>query len=249
MVEVVVLGSGTGIPHSRRGAPGLAILGGGELIAVDLGPGALRALPRAGLDYRHLRRVLFTHYHPDHVADIVALLFASRYRRQGELQLLGPPGLAEIVRGFQAVFGRWIEPGDYDLLLQEIDRGQMKHGPWTLTTTSTPHTQQSLAYRLEGGGAVVVVTGDTGWEPTLVELAANADLLVAECSYPDELAVEGHLTPSLVGRVAREAGVAQVLLVHMYPETDSFDLRQECAREYHGEVSVGHDLLRLKVGT
>lgn len=249
MVEVVVLGSGTGIPHPRRGAPGLALVGEGELIAVDLGPGALRALPRAGLDYRHLRRVLFTHYHPDHVADLVALLFASRYRRQGELQLLGPPGLAEMVRGLQAVFGRWIEPGDYDLVLQELNRGQMKHGPWALTTTRTPHTQQSLAYRLETGGTVVAVTGDTAWDPALVELADGAGVLVAECSYPDELAVEGHLTPSLVGRLAREAGVAEVLLVHMYPETDSFDLRQQCAREYHGGVTVGHDLLRLKVGT
>ncbi len=244
-----MLGSGTGIPHPRRGAPGLALVGDGELIAVDLGPGALRALSRAGLDYRHIRRVVFTHYHPDHVADVVALLFASRYRRQGALQLLGPPGLVDVVRGLQAAFGRWVEPGDYDLVLEELGHTQTKHGPWTLTAAPTPHTQQSLAYRLETGGTVVVITGDTAWDPALVELADGADVLVAECSYPDELAVEGHLTPGLVGRLAREAGVAEVLLVHMYPETDSFDLRYECAEEYDGRVTVGHDLLRLKVGT
>jgi ribonuclease BN (tRNA processing enzyme) len=249
VVEVVVLGSGTGIPHPRRGAPGLALLGDGELIAVDLGPGALRALSRADLDYRDLRRVLFTHYHPDHVADLVALLFASRHRREGQLQLLGPPGLADVVRGVRSVFGRWVEPRDYELSLRELNHEQTTQGPWTLSTKRTPHTEQSLAYRVHCAGTAVVVTGDTAWDPALVELASGADLLVAECSYPDELAVEGHLSPGLVGRIAREAGVAEVLLVHMYPETDSFDLRQECANEYHGKVTVGYDLLRLRVGT
>jgi ribonuclease BN (tRNA processing enzyme) len=249
VVEIVVLGSGTGIPHPRRGAPGLAVLGGRELIAVDLGPGALRALARAGLDYRDLRRVLFTHYHPDHVADLVALLFASRHRREGELQLLGPPGLAEVIRGVQGVFGRWVEPGDYELTVRELNGEETSQGPWTIAAARTPHTEHSVAYRLHCDGRAVVVTGDTAWDPVLIELAGGADLLIAECSYPDELAVEGHLSPSLVGRIAREAGVAEVLLVHMYPETDSFDLGQECAREYLGKVTVGHDLLRLRIGT
>ena len=93
-----------------------------------------------------------------------------------------------------------------------------------------------------------MVTGDTAYDDCLAELSRGVDLLIAECSFPDELAVEGHLSPSLVGRIAREAKVAEVLLVHMYPETESFDLQQECAREYPGRVTVGHDLLRLRVG-
>ncbi len=248
MVEVVVLGSGTGIPHPLRGSPALAVRGEGELIAVDMGPGALRALVKAGFDYRQLRRVLFTHYHPDHVADLVALLFASRNRREGELHLLGPEGLGTLTSGLRSVFGSWIEPSGYTVRMDELSEGSQRIGPWNLSARRTSHTAHSLAYRLEGGGSVTVFTGDTGYDPVLVELADGADLLVAESSFPDELAVDGHLSPSRVGLLAREASVARVLLVHMYPETDSFDLEAECRRVFPGPVIVAHDLLRLEVG-
>jgi ribonuclease BN (tRNA processing enzyme) len=248
VVEVVVLGSGAGIPHPRRGSPSIAVMGEGELLAVDLGSGATRALARASLDYRQLRRILFTHYHPDHVGDVVALLFASRHRREGELQLIGPPGLGEMVQGLLSVFGHWIEPAGYELALNEIGPGDHVVGPWRVAASKVPHTARSVAYRLEGGSAAVVFTGDTAYDSGLVELARGADLLVAECSFPDELAVEGHLSPALVGRLAREAEVSQLLLVHMYPETDSFDLAQECANVFGGKVTVGYDLLRVRVG-
>jgi ribonuclease BN (tRNA processing enzyme) len=248
VVEVVVLGSGTGVPHPRRGSPGTALIGEGELAVVDLGPGALRALVRASLDHSRLRRVFFTHFHPDHVGDLVALLFASRHRREGTLQVLGPVGLGDLVRGFEGMFGRWIQPAGYELTITELEEGEHRIGPWLVAARRVPHTPHSLAYRFDAAGATVAITGDTSFDGALVELARDADLLVAECSYPNELAMEGHLSPASVGRLAREANVREVLLVHMYPETESFDLSGECAREYRGKVTVGHDLLRMQVG-
>src|SRR4030042_153530 len=50
-MEIIVLGSGTGVPYLRRRAPALAVQAGERLILLDLGSGACRALLRYCLDF------------------------------------------------------------------------------------------------------------------------------------------------------------------------------------------------------
>ena len=57
----------------------------------------------------------------------------------------------------------------------------------------------------------------------LVEAARGADLLVVECSCPDELATPGHLTPDGVGRLCAESRPARVVLTHLYPPAAALD--------------------------
>jgi ribonuclease BN (tRNA processing enzyme) len=66
----------------------------------------------------------------------------------------------------------------------------------------------------------VVFSGDTGPCESLVELAAGADLLVVECSFPDGAAHPKHMTPDRVARLARRAAVKKILLHHFYPQCD-----------------------------
>ena len=55
-----------------------------------------------------------------------------------------------------------------------------------------PSGAPSLGWRLGHDGKALAYSGDTGWTPTLAELAAGADLLLVECS--------GGLDPLLAGR-------------------------------------------------
>ena len=70
------------------------------------------------------------------------------------------------------------------------------------------------------GGPIVSVTGDSGPCEGLLRLARGVDLLVTECSYPDEGAVDHHLCPSSCLQIAREARPKRILLVHLYPQID-----------------------------
>ena len=75
----------------------------------------------------------------------------------------------------------------------------------------------------------------------MVELAAGADLLLAEASYPDEVpaGAAAYLSSARqAGGYAAEAGVGRLLRTHLMPGT-SADRAEAAARHaYGGELGV-----------
>ena len=253
-MRIVFLGTGTGLPSAERAAPGLLVLADEKMLLVDAGAGTLRQLAKAGYSYEQLDGMLLTHFHPDHVGELVPYLFAARSwadDRDEPVRLYGPQGLLELLGHLHAAFGRWIEPSPDHVSVAELPVGRnhsFDFGPVRIESMPLPHTPASLGYRLtDSRGRVLAVTGDTDYGPELVALARKADLLVAECSAPDEARIEGHLTPSLVGRAATEAGVARLALVHFYPETKGHDLAAETGKWFNGPVVAAHDFMEMEV--
>jgi len=108
------------------------------------------------------------------------------------------------------------------------------------------HLPESVAYRVESNeGKSAVLSGDTDYCPDLVELARDADVLVIESALPDEMKAEGHLTPSLAGRIGREANCKKLVLTHLYPVCDSVDIVEQCKKEYGGELLIAEDLMEI----
>lgn len=205
---------------------------------------------QGGVDYLNLDAIILTHLHPDHVSDLLPFLFACKYSlapRTKDLFLLGGKGLREYYEGLKALYGHWVKAETYKLHLQEAPRGKRSLFEFSLTTLPLPHTRSSIGLRFEVEGKVLCLSGDTDYCEDLVELSRGADLLVLECSFPDDKKVEGHLTPGLCGRVAREAGAKRLLLTHLYPPCDQVDLVSQCRKEYDGEIIVAEDMLSLKL--
>ena len=78
MPNLLVLGSGTGIPNIKRQAPGYLLTVDGKRILLDSGPGTLQRLIHYGVTYQDIDYILYTHLHPDHTLDLAAILFAAR---------------------------------------------------------------------------------------------------------------------------------------------------------------------------
>ena len=57
----------------------------------------------------------------------------------------------------------------------------------------------------------------------------------------------GHLTPSMAGRMATEAGARKLMLTHFYPDCEDVDLAAQCRRTYDGPVILARDLMHLDV--
>ena len=59
--------------------------------------------------------------------------------------------------------------------------------------------------------------------------------------------IDGHLTPSLAGRVAGETACKKLLLTHFYPPCDTHDIGGIVKKQYAGEVILAEDLMRVVV--
>jgi len=101
-------------------------------------------------------------------------------------------------------------------------------------------------------GRAVVVTGDTRPIRETVDAARGADLLVHDATFGDEEQGRAeetfHSTAREAARVAREAGVRQLVLTHLstrYDQDPSPLVRQ--AREEYAQVEVAHDGLVIEV--
>lgn len=248
-MELFVLGSGTCIPTIDRGPSGLALSFPNHLLFFDGGGGSLRQMPKSGLDYRQIDFHCITHFHPDHVSDLIPFLFALNYTvdfiRTLPLHIFGPQGLENFYRMMRTIFGHWIEAKTYNLHLHEAKEDFLEFPDFSVETRPMAHSEVSIGYRLNAQGRSVVYSGDTDYCDHIVRLGRNADLLILECSFPDERKSPGHLTPSLAGRIARESSCQRLLLTHFYPVFRGHDILQECQREFSGEVVLAQDGMKL----
>jgi len=98
-------------------------------------------------------------------------------------------------------------------LVIEIDETALNLPGYTVRTKRMNHADgKALGYRLEAGGKSLAYSGDTDVCQEIVQLGRRADVLILECSTPDERKAPGHLTPSLCGRIAHEANCRHLLL-------------------------------------
>jgi ribonuclease BN (tRNA processing enzyme) len=252
-LRLTVLGSGTIIPDAARGATSLLVEAGRAALMIDCGPGALQALESRGRSFRDIERILLTHFHPDHTLDLGRLFSASANDPAAAprrvLTLFGPPGLARFIEGWNALY-RDIVPPDGRLELREVRPGErLEPGGVPVAAGPAEHCgRQALSWRIGPPGGDIVYTGDTSYCAALADFAGGARLLVSECSFPDGSPVEGHMTPSQVGRLAREARVGEVLLVHLYPVFTEADPAAAVRAIFAGTVTTAHDGMVLETG-
>lgn len=245
-----IIGSGTIVPSADRRSTSILVETGAESVLVDCGPGALDGLEEAGFSFRDLRKVLFTHYHPDHSLGIGHLLSAINTdplgRREDPLIFCGPRGLRELIERWNVLYSSTVPRGDYLELVEIADGDIVSEGELEIRAAGTVHGDRpSLAYRFERGDSCVVFTGDAAYSEALVRISRGADVLLSECSFPDGASAEGHMTPSEVGRLASDAGVKRIVLLHLYPLFDG-DPAADVRRRFGGRVSTARDGMEIE---
>jgi len=248
-MHLTVLGSGTAVPVPDRFPAGYLVEHGEHRVMVDCGPGVLRRLAQASISPKQLDAVLLTHYHTDHCADLAALLFALRsphLQPRPPLTIYGAPGLVRLIEKLTEAWP-WLSPKNYERNLIELAPGTFTAHGLEITAIPIRHTAQSLGYRLRSEDGLLALSGDADTCDELVELARDADVFVCDSATPDDLKIEGHLTPGLAAGYAERAGARELVLTHFYPECEGHDLLAEARAHFGGKVTLAADLMRMPV--
>lgn len=251
-MRLTIIGSGTGIPSPRRGPAGYLVQAASTAMLFDCGPGTMERLVSRGGDWKTIDRIFLSHHHPDHCADVIAFLFANNWeaprRAKHPLHITGPLGTRQFMEKLSEAFPglSWQSAGT---IVEEWERGAVEDTAWQVSSGPVDHAGlHALAYRISAEGRTLVYSGDTGETENIVDIAQNADTLLAECSYPDSfVGQKSHLTAGAAGRVAARAGVGRLVLTHFYPECEEVDIRAQCAAEFSGEIILAHDGLVIEI--
>ncbi len=244
-MECLILGSGTILQKKYlRNCSGYLI---DRVILLDCGPGVWQALGASGLTADRLHYIFLSHFHVDHVADLLPFLLARFLllkAKKTELKIYGPPGLREWFRQLSAVAGSWVST--MRISLTELT-GPVKANGYHISPAPTSHTDASLCYRITGSDKkVLFYSGDSDYHRNLIKQASMADLCILEASNTEVTKVAGHLTPALAGKIAQEAGVKVLVLTHMYPEVEAIDAEREAGKNFDGSISLARDGTNFK---
>jgi ribonuclease Z len=243
-ISLALCGAGGPLPDPKRSGPCVAVQAGKLHLVIDAGSGGARNLTRMRFPLGNIDALLLTHFHSDHIDGMgeLAMLRWVNAANAAPLPVLGPPGTAQVVAGFNGAYAadaRYRSAHHGDVVAPLSGHG-MQASEFTVRMFAVNHApvDPAVGYRIEYGGRSVVVSGDTARSTSLETVAKGADLLVHEALSHEMVgamhrAAEAakrpiiakvttdipgyHSSPVDAAKSATAAGVQHLLLYHVVP--------------------------------
>lgn len=216
------------------------------MLLIDAGTGIQRFVERPDLLERVERvDLVLTHFHLDHVIGL-SYLPALPIR-----PTLWGPGRLLLDVSTESILERLLDPPLFAAPLEtmveevrEVPREELDLGEFSVANRiQHRHSAATLALRV--GDAVTYCT-DTALDPGNVGFAAGSHLLLHEAWYAEDSSDdETHTAAGDAARIAREAAVAHLGLIHVNPLEESDDALAAAARTEFAQAEVGVDLAPL----
>lgn len=245
MPELIILGTAASVPDAEHDTVGLVLRGPGWAVLIECCGNSLYKLAQAGIPRDDLSAVILTHRHADHVSGLPMLVQGAWLGgRKVPLPIYGPQETLDVGRQMLRLYDMENQTNMFSLDWRPVPLYEGQHvltiGGVKITASPTRHLElDCLALRLENESSRVriVYSSDTEPCPAVIRLASGANLLIHEATGNRA----GHSTPVEAAKVAREAGVARLALIH-YPIHDhNLDDWLAQASGFPGPVALARD--------
>ena len=270
-MTISFLGTGSGTSTNRAHTALVYDCDDGTRLLIDTSSGnsVARNGSELGIPVESFDQVLLSHHHPDHMSGLLFVQFSrARTRRDApplDIYLTGETltwaikmcssthlNVAEVDRegvrnsdGRQVMRWTVVKPGE------QIDLGPTT----TASCFEADHISGAVGWRVDSGGMAVVFSGDTRFNPELIEASKGARLLIHEAFRTDEqreyASDHGHATAGEAGRSATQAGVAELVLTHIDSafDADPQPLIDDAKKHFNGPISAASDLYQITVSS
>lgn len=265
--KLILLGTGTPNADPDRFGPSVAVVVNDTPYIVDFGPGVVRRAAAAKIKPEKLKTAFATHLHSDHTAGLPDLILTPAVLdRHAPLLLFGPTGIKSmsdhILKAYEQdidIRTKGLENGDekaYIVDAREIKPGVIyKDDNLTVKAFAVRHGQWKEAYgfRFETKDKTIVISGDCGPDPSIVEACNGCDILLHEVysvagfkkrpSMWQKYHSNFHTSTVELGEIANKAKPKLLVLYHQLVwSSNEQELLQELRSVYKGPVAYGADL-------
>lgn len=247
--RLLILGTGTCQLQEHRIASSALIEMGDLRLIFDFGRGVAARLAGLGLTQDDVEHVVLSHFHPDHVSDLIPYFHAAAWSRTDprgrDLHVHGPLGLDVQLMRLLSLFGPQdlAQPDHYRVVLHEIrgDRlvleGREGAAHEFVFGDLPPAGNHGLKWTYNG--RTYAITGDSSFHEQEVKFLRGVDLAVID---------SGHLTDEEIVELAVQTGVGRLVCSHVYRELEAHELEEQAAlRGYEGKILLAHDLMSFEL--
>ena len=281
--RVTLLGTGTPIPSPERFGPSTLIEAGDQKLLIDAGRGATIRLSQLKVPIGRIDALLLTHFHSDHTSGVpdvwlTGWLESHFGTRKSPFRVIGPTGAKTLMENLERAYALDLEiriadeklpPQGIAVSVTEYDRDGVvyeKNGVKVIAF-EVDHgdvIKPAYGYRIEYGGRVAVISGDTRFNQNVIKYGAGADLLVHEvaAARPQLMAeayvqriIGHHVTPREAGMVFAQTKPKLAAFTHLVllasenvPPPTLDDIVAETGEVYSGPLVVGEDLMAFEIG-
>ena len=239
MSTLTLLGTGTcQIEHERRASSVLLELNGTPIL-FDCGHGVVQRLLDVSVHPNTLQHVVLSHFHPDHVSDLIPLLQAGAWSRKNQrrtdLHIYGPKGIHTLIDGYIRIFGRSsFEQPTYALIIHEIPEEHFTIDTHAFEFISLPPAGNH-GLRFTYNDKTYALTGDSYFHPQEMNFLHSVELAIID---------SGHIEDNEIVSLAIASQAKTIVCSHLYRELDARQLQEQAAaNKYEGTIVVGCDLM------
>lgn len=239
MSNITLLGTGTCQIEFERRASSVLLELDSMPILFDCGHGIVQRLLEAGFQHNEVDHIVISHFHPDHVSDLIPFLQAGAWSRRNprssDLHIYGPTGLRKLIDGFMNIFGpSGLQQPSYNISVHEVTGQPFLIGPYQFDSVSLPPAGNH-GLRFEWKGKRYAITGDSNFHEQEIAFLKHVDLAIIDA---------GHIEDDEIVQLAVASQARTMVCSHLYREIDATHLQRLAAKAgYEGTIIVGRDLM------
>ncbi len=237
-LRVFMCGTSSPLPAPDRAQACVAVTAGEDLYIVDAGARSPHNFNLARVPLGNLRGLFLSHFHSDHIAALGDFNLLSWVGgREQPLEVVGPEGVAQVVRGFNQAYAQdaayrtahhgaaLLPPHLFPMQSRTIQPGVvLDRDGLVVTAFEVNHepVRPAVGYRFEYRGRSLVVSGDAVVDESMRRAVEGADLVLHDgISIPIVQALEAG---ALAAGLSRQAKIFEDIQTYHAPLRELYEL-------------------------